>query len=286
MFREKLGKEVLFFDGAMGTSLQRAGLQIGEVPELFNFTHPQIVKEIHRGYLSAGSEFITTNTFGANRYNMHSISHSVEEVIAQAIQIAKEAKEGFQNAYIALDIGSTGKIIEPVGDITFEEIYEVFKEEALAGEKYGCDVILLETFTDLNELRAAVLAVKENTNLPVFATMTFEANMRTYFGVSLETMVEALESLGVDALGMNCSLGPKELKPLVKKLMEIATIPVMVQPNAGLPTIIDGKATYNISADEFAQYTSEFAELGVAILGGCCGTDDQYIRKMIEQITK
>ncbi|MGL6174510.1 MAG: homocysteine S-methyltransferase family protein [Cellulosilyticaceae bacterium] len=284
MLREKIGKQVLFFDGAMGTSLQKVGLAIGEVPELFNFTHPERVQEVHKGYLEAGSNFITTNTFGANQYKIKETSYTVDEVIKQAVYIAKQAKQDYENTYIVLDIGSTGKLIEPMGEVPFEEIYEVFKEQAIAGEKYGCDVILLETFIDLTEFEAAILAAKENTALPVFCTMSFEANMRTFFGVTLEDMVTLAQNLGVDAVGINCSLGPKELKPVVEKLMKIVSIPVLVQPNAGLPTIENGKAVYNITPEEFADYTAEFAHLGVSLLGGCCGTTPIYIQKMIEKI--
>lgn len=284
MIRERIGKEKLFFDGAMGTSLQKVGLKVGEVPELFNFTHPELVQEVHRDYLEAGSDFITTNTFGANKYKVSETSYTVDEVIGQAVAVAKEAIKGFEDKYIALDIGSTGKLLAPMGDVEFEEIYEVFKEQAIAGEKHGCDVILLETFTDLYELKAGVLAVKENTKLPVFCTMSFEPNMRTFFGTSLESMILMLEGLGVDALGINCSLGPKELMPVVQRMMELASIPVMVQPNAGLPVVKDGKATYNITSDEFAEYTSEFAKLGVSILGGCCGTNAEYISKTVKKV--
>lgn len=284
MLREKIGKQVMFFDGAMGTSLQKVGLEIGEVPELFNFKYPERVQEVHRGYLEAGSNFITTNTFGANRYKVKDTPYTVDQVIKQAVDIAKKAKQDYKDAYIALDIGSTGKLLEPMGEVTFKEIYEVFKEQVVAGEKYGCDIVLIETFMDLTEFEAAILAAKENTTLPIFCTMSFDANMRTFFGVTLEDMVTLAQNLGVDVLGINCSLGPKELSPVVQKIMKIASTPVLVQPNAGLPNIENGKAVYNITADEFADYTAHFAELGVSLLGGCCGTTPDYIRKMIEKI--
>lgn len=279
-----LKKSYLFFDGAMGTALQKKGLKLGEVPELFNFTHPEIVQGIHKAYLEAGANFITTNTFGANRYKFIGAAYSVQDVIAQAVKLVREAKEGYPNTYIALDIGSTGKLLAPVGDVAFEELYEVFKEQAVAGEKAGCDVVLLETFTDLYELKAAILAVKENTKLPIFATMSFESNMRTFFGTGIESMVLTLEALGVAALGVNCSLGPKELLPIVEKLTKIVSIPMLLQPNAGLPIIEKGQTKYNITSDEFANYGAQFAQLGVALLGGCCGTTEKYIHKLVNAV--
>ncbi|WP_054739765.1 homocysteine S-methyltransferase family protein [Cellulosilyticum ruminicola] len=268
----------------MGTVLQNRGLKLGEVPEMFNITHSEVIEEIHRSYLLAGSNFISTNTFGANRYKLEHTDYTVEEMIMKAVGIAKKAKEDFPNAYIALDIGSTGKMLEPVGDITFDELYDVFKEQVIAGEKAGCDVILFETFTDIYELKAGILAAKENTKLPIFATMSFEENGRTFFGTSIESMILTLEGLGVDALGVNCSLGPKQLKSIVEKIVQTAHIPVMVQPNAGLPIMEEGKMHYDITSNEFAEYGLEFAKMGVLILGGCCGTTPDYIAKMVEQV--
>lgn len=279
-----LGNTHLYFDGAMGTVLQNRGLKLGEVPEMFNITHAEVIEEIHRAYLLAGSNFISTNTFGANRYKLEHTDYTVEEMIMKATQIAKKAKADFPNTYIALDIGSTGKMLEPVGDITFDELYDVFKEQVIAGEKAGCDVILFETFTDIYELKAGVLAAKENTNLPIFATMSFEENGRTFFGTSIESMILTLEGLGVDVLGVNCSLGPKQLKPIIEKIVQTAHIPVMVQPNAGLPVMEEGKMHYDITSNEFADYALEFAQMGILILGGCCGTSPEYIAKMVEKV--
>lgn len=273
-----------FFDGAMGTVLQGKGLKLGEIPELFNFTHSDLIEEVHLAYLEAGADYVTTNTFGANHYKITETSYTVEEVITKAVSLAKNAVTRAGRGRVVLDIGSTGKLIEPVGDITFEEAYEVFKEQVIAGEKAGADLILFETFTDLYELKAGVLAAKENTQLPIYCTMTFEANGRTFFGTSIESMVLTLEALGVDALGVNCSLGPKELVPIVEKMVSLASIPVLVQPNAGLPTMENGKARYNITAEEFTQYMAYFAKIGVSILGGCCGTDESYIKKVVEKV--
>ena len=280
----QLGKKRFYFDGAMGTMLQNRGLKLGEIPEIYNITHPELIEGIHREYLEAGSHFVTTNTFGANRYKMQKSEYTVEEIITKGIEIAKQAKIDFPNTYVALDVGPCGKVLRPVGDISFEECYEVFKEQVIIGEKAGADVILLETFTDLYELKAAVLAAKENTSLPIFCTMSFEENGRTFFGTSLESMVLTMEGLGVSAIGLNCSLGPKQLKPIVEKLMKIAHIPVMVQPNAGLPSMKKGQMHYDIDQEEFAQILKEFAELGVSILGGCCGTTPEYIRLMTQAV--
>lgn len=281
-----LGKKHLFFDGAMGTVLQNKGLKLGELPESYNFTHPHIIENVHREYLEAGAHFITTNTFGANRYKMQHGPYTVEEVIMQGVKLAQKAQKEFDDRYVVLDVGPSGKVLEPIGDVSFEEVYEVFKEQVVAGEKAGCDVILFETFTDLYELKAAVLAAKENTSLPFFCTMSFEENGRTFFGTSIESMVLTLEGLGVSALGINCSLGPKQLKPIVEKVLEFASVPVMVQPNAGLPTMKEGVVQYDITADEFAQYMKDFAQGGVSILGGCCGTTDEYIKKTVGQVKK
>ena len=278
-----LGKKRLYFDGAMGTAIQSRGLKLGEIPELFNMTHPEIIEQIHREYLEAGSNFISSNTFGANRYKLEGKGYSVEEVIRSAVDRAKVAKIGFPNTYIALDIGPSGKVLRPVGDTDFEEVYEIFKEQAIAGEQAGCDVVLCETFTDLYELKAAVLAVKENTSLPVLCTMSFEENGRTFFGTSIESMILTLEALGVSALGVNCSLGPKQLKGIVERITMLSHIPVIVQPNAGLPIMEEGNVHYDITASEFAEMMKEFAHMGVSILGGCCGTTAEYIAETVDK---
>ena len=278
-----LGKKRLYFDGAMGTAIQSRGLKLGEIPELFNMTHPEIIEQIHREYLEAGSNFISTNTFGANRYKLEGKGYSVEEVIRSAVERAKVAKVGFPNTYIALDMGPSGKVLRPVGDTDFEEVYEIFKEQAIAGEHAGCDVALCETFTDLYELKAAILAIKENTSLPIFCTMSFEENGRTFFGTSIESMILTLEALGVSALGVNCSLGPKQLKGIVERITKLSHVPVIVQPNAGLPTMEEGDVHYDITANEFAEIMKEFAHMGVSILGGCCGTTAEYIKKTVDK---
>lgn len=283
MVCDQIGKERIYFDGGMGTMLQARGLQLGEVPELFNMTHPEIVQAIHHEYVEAGSHIITTNTFGANRYKISKTPYTVDEVIRRAVKLARGAMEGFKDRYVALDLGPSGKVLKPIGDAEFEDIYDLYVEQAVAGEKAGADLVILETFTDLYELKAAVLAVKENTKLPIIATMSFEANGRTFFGTSLESMVLTLEGLGVKALGINCSLGPVQLKPVVETLTRLAHVPIIVQPNAGLPTMLEGKVKYDITAEEFADVMAEFANMGVSILGGCCGTTPEYILRTVDK---
>jgi 5-methyltetrahydrofolate--homocysteine methyltransferase len=233
--KSDLLNKFIFFDGAMGTMLQNRGLKAGEVPETYNILHPDIIKEIHEKYIKAGANIVTTNTFGANELKLKDTGYSVEEVITNAVNIAKEAKKNSRETYIALDIGPIGQMLEPIGTLSFERAYEIFKRQVEAGVKAGCDFILIETISDLYEAKAAILAAKENSSLPVFCTMTFGEDGRTFTGTDPLTMVTLLEGLGVDALGVNCSLGPKELFPIVEKILEYSSTPVIVQANAGLP---------------------------------------------------
>lgn len=282
--KDILSRKFIFFDGAMGTMLQNSGLKAGEIPELYNILHPEIIRDIHEKYIKAGADIITTNTFGANELKLKETGYSVEEVISKAVEIAKEAKKDDNNKYVALDIGPTGQLLEPIGTLKFEKAYEIFKRQVKAGVEAGCDLILIETISDLYEAKAAVLAAKENSDLPVFCTMTFGEDGRTFTGTDPLTMVMVLQGLGVDALGLNCSLGPKEMLPTVEKILEYASIPVMVQPNAGLPRIENGETVYDITPEEFAYYIKSMAEKGVAILGGCCGTNDEFIKIVIEEL--
>lgn len=281
--KKLIGKELIIFDGAMGTMLQKKGLQLGQCPEIFNVENPEVIKFIHQGYIEAGAKVITTNTFGANEKKLRNTKYSVEEVVKAAVKIAKDVI-GEKEAYVALDIGPIGELLEPMGTLSFDEAYEIFKRQVLVGVENGVDLILLETMTDLYELKAAILAVKENCNLPIFATMTFESNNRTFTGCTPEAMVLTLEGLGVDALGVNCSLGPKELIPIVERITSISNLPVMVQANAGLPKIRDGKTVFDISTKEFAEGAETFFNLGVSIIGGCCGTTFDYIKEVKEKL--
>jgi len=278
--KEYIKDNILIFDGAMGTMLQKKGLKLGENPEVLNLKEPTIIEEIHREYIDSGANVITTNTFGANELKLKLCNLEVEKVVDAAVEIAKKAK-GNSNAYIALDIGPIGELLEPMGTLSFDRAYEIFKRQVVQGVKSGVDLILLETMTDLYELKAAVLDVKENSELPVFCTMTFEENSRTFTGCSPEAMVLVLEGLGVDALGVNCSLGPKQLKPIIEEICSLAHIPVMVQPNAGLPTLSIGNETkYDVTKEEFADTLCSFIHSGVRVIGGCCGTTPDYIREL------
>lgn len=270
---------IILFDGAMGTMLQNKGLKAGFIPEMLNLSDPEIIESIHREYLEAGSDVILANTFGMNRYKAEITGHSVKELVSAALEIARKATRGFDGKYTALDIGPCGRIIQPAGDLPFDDAVEVFSEIVRAGRDAGADFILLETFTDLYELKAAVIAAKENSTLPLLATMSFEENGSTFFGTTVESMVLTLEALGVDALGVNCSLGPKQLVPVIERILKASTIPVIAQPNAGLPIVRDGKACYDITPEEFAGYIKDFVDSGVAIVGGCCGTNPEYIRQ-------
>ncbi|MDD6795798.1 MAG: homocysteine S-methyltransferase family protein [Clostridiaceae bacterium] len=277
--KEFIKDNILVFDGAMGTMLQKNGLKLGENPERFNIEEKEIVTKIHKEYIDNGAMVITTNTFGANELKLKETGYSVEEIIDAAVKNAKAAI-GDRKVYVALDVGPIGELIEPMGTLSFNKVYEIVKRQVVQGEKSGADLILIETMMDLYEAKAAVLAAKENTNLPVFCTMSFEANGRTFAGTTAESMATVLEGLGVDALGVNCSLGPKELIPIVKRILRATNLPVIAQPNAGLPKISMGEAIYDISADDFEYYVKKFVDEGVSIIGGCCGTNPEFIKRL------
>ena len=270
---------MLILDGAMGTMLQAAGLPAGQLPELWNLTHPETVAAIHRRYVEAGSRVLYTNTFGANRLKAAGCGHSPAELVTGAVRCAREAAAG-RDVKVALDIGPIGRLLEPLGDLSFDEAYELFKELIVAGENAGADLVVIETMSDLYEVKAAVLAAKENSRLPVWVTMTFEATGRSFLGVTVSSMALTLTGLGADALGFNCSLGPKELMPLVRELREWTDLPIILKPNAGLPDPASGE--YGITPAEFAAAMEEAPSLGVSMIGGCCGTTPDFIRALRE----
>lgn len=278
-FLQKFGKEILFFDGAMGTMLQKSGLKLGELPEEMNITHPEVIKNIHKAYLNAGCNIVSTNTFGANGLKFSNVA----EIITAGVKIAKEAlEESGKNGYAALDIGPLGKLLKPYGDLPFDDAYSLYAEQMTAGEKAGADFILIETMGDLYEIKAAVLAAKENTSLPVLVSMIFDEKGILLTGADIKTAVFTLEGLGVDGLGINCGLGPCQMISLVEKMIKYSSVPVFVQPNAGLPVCINGVTTYNVTPDDFANSQFEIARLGACALGGCCGTTPEHIKKMTE----
>lgn len=265
----------IFFDGGMGTMLQAKGMKMGATPELLNISNPDLIIDIHRQYINAGANIIYANTFGANSYKLSKSGKSVDEVIKAAIVCAKEAVKG-TDTLVALDLGPIGQLLEPTGTLKFEEAYEIYKEQIIAGKE--ADLIVFETQTDLYELKAGVLAAKENSDLPIVCTMTFEKNHRTFTGCGISNMALTLDGLGVDAMGVNCSLGPKDLYPVIEELSNFTNTPIVVKPNAGLPDPITNK--YDIDAKEFANQLQGFEKYGVKILGGCCGTTPEYIKEI------
>ena len=269
----------VILDGGMGTMLQAAGIQTDHVPELLNIENPDSIMDIHRQYVESGADIIYANTFGANRYKLEGCGKTVAEVVSAGVINAKKAAAG--RALTALDIGPIGQLLEPAGTLKFEEAYDCYKELVLAGSE--ADVIVIETMTDLYEVKAAVLAAKENSDKPVLVTMTFEENMRTFTGVSAECMVAVLEGLGADAIGVNCSLGPEELFPVLDKICSLTVLPVIAKPNAGLPDPVTNK--FNVGPEEFAASAVKLANAGVKIFGGCCGTTPAHIAAVAEALS-
>ena len=257
--------------------MQQRGLEPGEVPELMSITHPEVIKSIHRSYVEAGSDIIYANAFGANTYKLpEDCEYTLEEIIDAAVKVAKSA--GNADTKIALDVGPLGELLEPMGSLKFEDAYEAFKRTMVQGAKSGADLIVIETMTDLYEVKAAVLAAKENTDLPVMVSMSFEESGRTFTGTDVVSMAVTLEGLGIDAVGINCSLGPAEIYPIAEKLCSSTSLPVFVKPNAGLPDPRTNK--YDIDPDQFAQIMTKYLDLGIAAAGGCCGTTPEYIAAM------
>ncbi len=269
--------EYILLDGAMGTQLQNAGLEPGQRPELLCFTNPEPVAAVHKKYIDAGSRIIYTNTFQANPHKLKGVGYSVEEVVCKAVEIAKQAAAG-TDTLVALDVGPVGELLEPLGDLPFESAWEMYSKIVAAGEAAGADLVVFETFTELNDMRAAVLAAKENSSLPIVATMSFEQSGRTFTGCTPASMALTLGGLGVDALGFNCSLGPVEMLPLARELAQWTSLPMVIKPNAGLPDPETDE--YNISAMEFADAMAEYRALGFRLFGGCCGTTPEFISEL------
>ena len=271
--KDLMNQKVIIFDGAMGTALQSKNLPVGIAPETFNQSHPELIKEIHYNYLVAGCDVITTNTFGANGLKFE----SEETLIRSALQNAKNARDQYYLKYgktrekwIALDMGPLGVLMEPAGKMTFDEAYEYFKKQVIAGVDSGCDMILIETITDLYEAKCAILASVENSDVPVICTMSFESSGRTFLGTDVKSMVATLEGLGVSAIGFNCSFGAEEMLPLVECAVRETHLPLLVQPNAGLPKMIEAITVFDKDYDKFEQIVEKFIKLGVRGLGGCC----------------
>ena len=282
---EFMRQHVLMMDGGMGTLLQKQGLQPGVLPERWNISNPDVIENIHRAYYAAGSHVVSTNTFGANCLKFS--EEELELVIRAGVQLAKNAREKEENGtprFIALDMGPTGKMLRPFGELEFEEAVDVFAKTVRIGAACGVDLILIETMNDSLETKAAVLAAKENCALPVFVSNAYGADGKLMTGASPAAMVAMLEGLGVDVLGCNCSLGPRQLTGIVEELLANASVPVMVQPNAGLPRVENGQTVFDVTMEEFARDVRALVEKGVGVIGGCCGTTPEYIR-LLKQMT-
>ena len=282
-FKELLGKQMLFFDGATGTQLQARGLQPGELPERWNFTHPEIVEAVHRGYLDVGSNIVKSNTFGANPIKLKGTDLDCKETIEAAVAIAKRACGGRENKFVALNLGPTGKLLAPYGDLPFEEAVAAYGEMVRYGAAAGADLILIETMSDTYEIKAAVLACKENCDLPICVTMTFDEDGKLLSGATVEAAAMMCEGLGVDAIGFNCGLGPVQVGKLLPQMLAATSLPVIINPNAGLPVQKDGKTCFEVGPEEYAELMYELAQHGPSIVGGCCGTTPAHIEAMIKK---
>ena len=281
-FRDYLKNNIVYLDGGMGTILQKNGLKPGEYPERWNITHSEIIRDIHKSYFDAGSNVVNTNTFGANTLKF--TREELDEIVKAAVENVKWARDNSESKsykYIALDIGPSGKMLKPYGDFDFEEAVSVFAETVKLGVKYGVDLITIETMNDSYETKAALLAVKESSDLPVIVTNAYGEDGKLMTGATPSVMVAMLEGMGADAIGVNCSLGPKQLSGVVDELLKVASVPVVMKPNAGLPVSVNGETVYDVLPDEFAIDVSEMVKKGVRVAGGCCGTTPEYIKSLV-----
>ena len=279
---EYMRERILLLDGGMGSLLAERGLLTGDCPERLNLTHQEVIKEIHRAYLEAGSRVIYANTFGAN--SLHYGKDELREVVKAGMENARAAAEGLETRFVALDIGPTGKLLKPLGDLDFEDAASIFAETVRLGTEFGADLIVIETMSDSYETKAALLAAKENSDLPVFVTLAFGEDGKLMSGGSPEAMVALLEGMGADAIGVNCSKGPMQLREIVRRMAAVASVPLIFKPNAGLPVLRDGRTEYDISPEEFAAEVADAISDGVSIVGGCCGTTPQHIRALTSAI--
>lgn len=276
-FKEFLGSaNIIFADGAMGTSLQAAGLKPGEVPETWSIKKPDVIRAIHAAYFAAGSDFVLANTFGANRVKYDGVER-LEDVISASVTLAREAANGAKNKFVAIDVGPTGKLLKPSGDFEFDRAYDAFAETISLGAASGADLVAIETMGDAYELKAAVLAAKENSTLPILATVALGEDGKLLTGADVETVAAILEGLRVDAIGLNCGLGPDLMLPYVERLAAATNLPIFVKPNAGLPKLVDGETRFLVSSDEFAKNVVKLVHAGARIVGGCCGTTSAHI---------
>ena len=274
---------LLYLDGGMGTLLQEQGLLPGELPERWNMSHPEVIVGIHKDYYDAGSHVVNTNTFGANRlkFSAEELDTIVRTAIGHARAAGKQSR-GTQPKWVALDIGPTGRMLKPYGDFDFEDAVSVFAETVKLGVKYGADLIFIETMNDSYETKAALLAAKENSDLPVFVSNAYGEDGKLMTGADPAAMVAMLEGMGADAIGVNCSLGPKALMGVAEEYLRYASVPVLLKPNAGLPKAVNGKTVYDVLPDEFAEDVTELIRRGVRLAGGCCGTTPEYISATVK----
>ena len=277
MFKQK----ITLLDGAMGTMLIKAGLRLGDRPETLSITAPDVVRGIQRRYVDAGTRILLANTFCANAHKLAGTGYTVEEVIQASVEVALSACEG-TDAIAALDIGPIGELLEPLGTLSFDEAYELFAQMIRAGVRSGAQAVFFETFSDLNEIRAGVLAAKELCDLPVYASMTFEQSGRTFLGVRAQSAAMALSALGVDAVGVNCSLGPVEVAPILRDMRRVTDLPLILKPNAGLPDPATG--VYHTTPQAFAKACAELTDIGAVYIGGCCGTTPAFIAALDETL--
>lgn len=278
-FRNYLKENIVILDGGTGTVLQGKGLKSGELPERWNITHPDDIVDLHKSYYDAGSNVVNTNTFGANKLKFSSVE--LEAIIRAAIENAKKARDlssGTQPKWVAMDIGPTGKMLKPLGELDFEDAVSVFSETVKLGVKYGVDLFFIETMNDSYETKAALLAIKENSDLPVIVSNAYGEDGKLMTGASPAAMVALLEGMGADAIGVNCSLGPKALAPIVEEYLRYSSVPVILKPNAGLPRVVDGKTVFDVLPDEFSSEIESLLNKGVRLVGGCCGTTPEYIK--------
>ena len=278
-FSDFLNNNIVYLDGGMGTLLQEKGLPVGELPERWNLTHADVITDIHREYFDAGSSVVSANTFGANGLKFS--DDELDEIISCAFNNAKKARElsaSDKEKFVALDMGPLGRLLKPLGDLDFEDAVSLFAKTVKLGVKYGADLIIIETMNDSYETKAAVLAAKENSDLPIIVSNVYGADGNLMTGADPAAMVTLLEGMGVDAIGANCSLGPKQLTPIVKDILANASVPTLLMPNAVLPKSVDGRTVFDVTADEFADEVCELIKAGVRVVGGCCGTTPEYIR--------
>ena len=276
--------KILFLDGGMGTQLQAKGLQPGEVPELWNLTRPDDVRAVHEAYFAAGADVVYANTFGANPAKYHGDA-PLADIIAAGLNIAREAADRASGRhFVALDVGPTGRLLKPAGDFAFDAAYDAFAEQIRIGAQAGADLIVIETMGDTYELKAAVLAAKENSTLPILATVALGDDGKLLTGGSVECVAALLEGLRVDALGLNCGFGPDRMLPYVKRLAAATALPIAVKPNAGLPQVVEGRTVFTVGPAEFALDVAALVEAGASIVGGCCGTTPAHIAAVHEKV--